>query len=96
MNSACFVRKANVDAHRLVPAIRDRRQARVDGLAQAGDDVGQRIAEILVLAAPEAVPSHHHSAAKDVVDRVQRSQRVALGWSDQALEHGAALSVEIL
>ena len=37
MNSACAVGIAHVDAHRLVPAVGDRRQPRVERVAQLGD-----------------------------------------------------------
>jgi len=68
---------ANVDAHGLVPVIGDRRKPRIKTLAQTGDDVGQRIVEILVLATPETVPRHPHLAAEKVILWIQRRQRLA-------------------
>src|SRR2546425_4584449 len=56
------VRIADIDPHRLVPAIGDRRQVRIDRPAKIGDDVRQRIREVLVFTPPEAVPRHDHMA----------------------------------
>ena len=66
-----LVRIGIVDAHRIIPPVGDGRETRVKGPTQIGDDVGQRIAEIFVFAAPEAVSRHHHTAAKQRIDRIQ-------------------------
>src|SRR5262245_7643628 len=58
------VREARRDLHRLMPAIGDRRQPRVERGAQVRDDRRQGIAEILVLAAPETVARHDDAAAE--------------------------------
>jgi len=50
------VRVADIDPHRLVPAIGDRRQVRIDRPAKIGNDVRQRIREVLVFTPPEPVP----------------------------------------
>jgi hypothetical protein len=42
------VRIADIDPHRPVPAIGDRRQVRMDRPAKIGDDVRQRVREVLV------------------------------------------------
>ena len=62
-----FLRVVNVYAHCSVPAIGYWCKMRVDGRPEASDDVGQRVAEILVLPAPEPVLRHHHPAAEDAV-----------------------------
>src|SRR5438270_2730852 len=59
----------------LVPAVGDRGEPRVERLAQRRYQVGQRISEILVLAAAEAMPSHHHAAAEQRVRSIARGQR---------------------
>src|SRR5437868_6997136 len=67
---------------------------RIERGALCGDDIGQGIAEVLVLAAAEAVPRHHYAAAEEIVLRVQRSERSALRRRQQALDDGAAALVE--
>src|SRR4051812_30714535 len=67
---------------------------RIERGALCGDDVWQGIAEVLVLAAAEAVPRHHHAAAEKIVLRVERGQRAALRRRQQALDDGAATLVE--
>ncbi|MNH92816.1 hypothetical protein D3C73_454030 [compost metagenome] len=65
------VRKTLRQTHLFMPAIGDGRQARVERAAQARHKVRQRVAEILVLAAAEAVTSHHHVRAKGLGPGVQ-------------------------
>ena len=69
-----FLRVAKINTHRAVPAIGDRDKMRVDSCPKACNKIGQRIAEILVLATPETMPRHHDAAAKEVVLRVQCGQ----------------------
>ena len=68
---------ADVDPHRLVPAIGDGAEPRVERGPQLRDQVGQRIGEILVLAAAEAVTRPSRSAAEVLVIRIEPSQRGA-------------------
>ncbi len=56
---------------------------------------GQRIGEILVLAAAEAVPRHDHPAAERRVVRIERGERLAFVRRQQRTNHGAAMGVEI-
>ena len=56
-------RIAHLDSHRLVPPIGDRREAGVQLGPEVVDQSRQRVVEVLVLPAPEAVPRHHHAAA---------------------------------
>src|SRR6476469_7549669 len=65
-------RITNVDAHIAVPTICNGDQMRVNGRPESCDEIGQRIAEILVFAAPEPVPRHDDATAKQCVFRVQR------------------------
>ena len=69
---------------------------RVKRRSQPGDEVGQRVTEVLVLAAPETVPGHHHPAAEEIVARVERRQGAALGRRDQALDNCATVGVEVV
>ena len=66
-----------VDPHRRVPAIGDLGERRIKRGAQRRDRIRQRIREILVFAAAEAVPRHDHPAAKRRIGRVQRRHRRA-------------------
>src|SRR3546814_13364532 len=57
-------RKARRDAKGGVPAVGDLRQRRVERFAQTRDDLRQRIGEVAVLAAAEAVTCHDDAAAE--------------------------------
>jgi hypothetical protein len=81
------------DSHGGVPAIGDCRQVRIELAAQLRDRPGKRVAEVLVLAAPETVPRHHHSAAKEFVGRVKGREALTFGRAQQPFNHGAAASV---
>src|SRR5665213_1068291 len=65
---------ADIDAHRLVPAIGDLAQPPIQRRPQFRDQGRQRIGKILVLAAPETVSSHHDPAAKLAVVGIERGE----------------------
>ena len=88
-------RIADIDAHRLVPAIGNAAQPRIQRRAQFRDQVGQRIGKIFVFAAPKTVTPHHDAAAEFAVVRIQRGDRPAFVGRQQPFQHGAALPVEI-
>src|SRR5436190_8802182 len=88
-------RIAHLDTHRLVPAVGDRRQARIEGSPQVGDDTGQRIAEVLVLAAAEAVPRHHDAAPEGSLGVVETGHGLTARAIEQARQHGPTLRVEV-
>jgi len=79
------------------PAVGERHlgQLRIERLAQPLDRVGQRIAEILVLALAVAVALHDDMAAEAVLLRPQAGQRPALLGADQPVRHGEATIVKI-
>src|SRR5947207_4315838 len=56
----------------LPPAIGNRREMRVDRLAQSFDRARQRIPEILILAAAKSVTLHYHATAKYLFPGVER------------------------
>src|SRR3546814_10520254 len=58
-------RKARRDAKGGVPAVGDLRQRRVERFAQTRDDLRQRIGEVAVLAAAEAVTCHDDAARSE-------------------------------
>src|SRR5580698_561146 len=58
---------AHVDVHRRIPAVRHRRETRIQRSTKLLNYLWQRIAEILVLAASEAMSSHNNAAAKEAV-----------------------------
>src|ERR1700674_5118876 len=68
---------AHPDSHGFVPAVGHRHQVRVNRRAQAANDAGEWIVEVLILPAPEAMPRHHDPAAEEFVTRVERSDGVA-------------------
>ena len=86
---------ADINPHRLVPAIGDPVELRIKRRPQLRDQIGQRIGKILVFAAAKAVAAHHDPAAKVFVVGIERSDRAAFFRRQQAREDGAALRVEI-
>jgi hypothetical protein len=88
-------RKANVATHRRVPPVGDRRKMRIQGCAQVGNDVRQRITEIFIFSAAEAMPLHDDPAAENVLRRIQLSQRVAFRRRQQTLDQRVALLIEV-
>ena len=61
---------AHVDVHRRIPAVGYRRETRIQRSTKLLNYPWQRIAEILVLSAPEAMSSHNNAAAKEAVVEV--------------------------
>ena len=59
-----FGRKARFVAQRLHPAIGDGGQGWISVLAQAADDLRQRVIEVLIVAYAEAVAGHLDAAAE--------------------------------
>jgi hypothetical protein len=79
-----------------VPAIRSGREPLIEGYSQVCDDLGQRITEVLVFAAPKAMPRHHDAASKEAILWIELSQCLALVRRQDAFEQRAPSSVEIL
>src|SRR5256885_10432619 len=75
----------DVDAELLVPLVRDRREMRIKRRAQLRNDGRQRIGEVLVFAAPEAVATHDHTAAKRLLFGVRRGELATLLEAEHAL-----------
>ncbi len=59
-----FLRIANVNSHRKVPLVGDRRKPAIKRGSQALNHIRQWVAEVLVLTAPKTVSCHHNAAAK--------------------------------
>jgi len=87
-------REAGALAQGLVPAVGDLGQRRIERGAELGDRVGQRIGEVAVLPAAEAVAGHDHRRA-EAVAVVAGGQGLAGGAVEQAGKHRAAVGVEI-
>src|SRR3569833_4514149 len=65
------IRKARCLSQALLPAIGDSSEMGIERGPDCLHGAGQWIGEIAVLAAPEAVPRHHHPAAKTIVPVVE-------------------------
>src|SRR5579872_4741952 len=89
------LRVADVDPHRLVPAVGDRSQPPVQRGTQGRDQARQRIGEILVFAAAKAVPAHDDAAAEMSLVGIERGERLAFLRREQAFEDRTALRVEV-
>ena len=87
-------REPGFQLHRLVPAIGDRRQQRIERAPQAGDDARQRIGKVAVLATPVAMARHHDAAAKAVFGIVEGGERAAFRRLQQAGDDGVAIGIE--
>src|SRR5215470_2182076 len=59
--------KTHMNSQRLIPPVRDRYEMRISRRSQFCDQLRQRIFEILVLTASEAMACHYHSTAKETV-----------------------------
>jgi hypothetical protein len=87
-------RIARIDSHRVIPAIGDRDQMRIDRCPKFAQKIGKRIAKIPVLPAPEAMPPHDDATAKDVVIRVEAGDFPAVLRGKKLFHHGVALLVQ--
>ena len=88
-------RKAAVLAQTLGPTVGDRRQRTVETLPESLHDVRQGVAEVLVLAASEAVAGHDHPTAEARVLEIEVGDPLAgLGLQDRAGQ-GPAARVEL-
>src|SRR3569833_18631 len=85
----------HIYVQQLVPAVGDGRQVGIEGRAQLGNQVGERIGEVFVLATSEAVPAHDDTTAEDALFGVERRQRPALSRLQHALHYCAPLAVEV-
>ncbi len=83
-------------AHAPVPRIGDIGQARIERGPQAGDELGQRISEIAVLALAEAVARHVDMAAEMALLRIERRDLPALPGRQQLFHHRAAMAVQLI
>ena len=77
-------RVADVDLHGRVPAIRDGREPRIERCTETLNQVGQWVAEVLVLAASEAVLPHDDAAAEYGIIRVQDGECLAFAGRQDA------------
>src|SRR5436190_9585901 len=68
----------------------------VDRPAKIGDDVRQRIREVLVFTPPEAVPRHDHMAAEPALVIVETSDRFTLVGGQKLLDHRPAIVIEVV
>ena len=86
---------ADRDAHRLIPAVGDRRKPRIEAAAKRADELGQRVGEIFVLAAAEAVLRHHDAGAEAGVVLVEGRNRAAGLRREQPRRDRRAERVEV-
>src|ERR1700684_4083821 len=91
---AVLFRIARIDSHCFIPAIGDRDQMRIERCPEFAQKIGKRIAEILVLPTPEAMPPHDNATAKDVVIGVKTGDAPALLRGKKLFQHGVALLVQ--
>ena len=68
---------------------------RIERSAQAAEQIGQRIAEVAILALAEPVTCHLDMAAEMLLVRIQGGDRAAFLGREQPRQDGAAVSVEL-
>src|SRR5262252_353287 len=81
-------------AQRLLPTVCDRCERWVESGAQGGDKVRQRIGEVLVFAAPEAVPRHVDVASEVVVCEIEPGNCGARGSIEKSGRDGKPVGIE--
>jgi hypothetical protein len=82
-----------IDTHSDIPAIGNGCEPRVERGPKPLDGIRQWIAEILVLAASEAVPSHDDAAPKETIFLIQAGECLAFLRRQDAWEQRAPLLV---
>src|SRR5581483_8236536 len=90
------MRVLDLDSHRLIPLIRQRRQFAIKGRAQSFDNSWQRIAEIFILAASEAVTPHDDAAAEHALFRIQAREPLTLFRSQYSFEQDVSLIAQFV
>src|ERR1700677_1790291 len=78
-------------AHPLMPAVGDRREARIERAPEVLDQRRQRIGEIAIFALSKAVPRHDHVAAEALTVVVEAGDVVALLAAEQAGQNRPSL-----
>ena len=94
-NAAWSEREAHVLAHPFMPLVGDRHEVGIGGSPQRLDQRRQRVAEILVLAPTEAVPSHDDLAAEALLLMVEARDGVRFGVGQELRHDSPTLGVEI-
>ena len=87
--------KADIYPQGFVPSVGDRCEPRVEGGAQALDQVRQRVGKVFVFAAAVAVPGHDDQAAEAFFVVVVTDERVALQRRQKPGADRPALGVEV-
>src|SRR5689334_20537095 len=90
-----IMRETHRVAHTLVPLVGNGYQVAIGGSPQRLDQRWQRVAEVLVLAPTEAVPTHDDVAAEALLLMVKTRDGVRLGVRQEIRHDGPTLGVEI-
>src|SRR5439155_16514845 len=90
------LRVADLDAHGFVPAIRERGKTRVQRSTKVRDNIGQRVAKVLVFAPAETVPRHDHLTAEPALVVIEPRNVSTLIGGQHLLEHGPTVAIEML
>jgi hypothetical protein len=100
VTAAQEARERRLEARRiaepLLPRVRDPRERRVEHFAELLHARGQRVREIAVLAAAEAVRVHRDRLAERRVARVERAQALAIARAEHARDARKAPAIELV
>ena len=86
-----IAREVRLEPHARVPAIGQGNEVRIEPAPQFGDEPGQGIGEVAVLALSVTVPRHHHLAAEPFRLVVEGRHGGAFLRGQQARQQGVAL-----
>src|SRR5689334_18779425 len=89
------MREAHVVAHTFMPLVCNRYEVEIGGSPQRLDQGWQRIAEVLVLAPTEAVPTHDYLAAEALLLMVKARDGIRLGVGQELRHNSPTLCIEI-
>jgi hypothetical protein len=89
------LRITHLDLHCFVPAVRNGGETRIQGGAKTLNDRRERIAEVLVFAPSETMPSHDDTAAKDRLLRVEGRDGSAFFCGQDATDQRTSLFLEV-
>src|ERR1700751_4296943 len=90
-----LLRIADIDRHRVVPAIAEGRKISVELPPELVNDVGEWISKVFVFAASEAMSSHNHATAEEMIVGVKRRERRAVLRRQKLLEDSRSVTVEV-
>src|SRR5205085_11408368 len=93
----CVVfRVTNINAHRFIPAIGNRRKMGVEDCPQTCKKIGQGIGKVFVLAPSKTMSPHDDMAAEQLILPVEFGKSLTVVRRNETFEYCTALGVELV